>query len=389
MPRAKLTISSVEAAQPSTKLLTIQDTELTGFQLKVTPRGKKSFYLYYRTQDHQQRRPRIGDYPAIKPEQARKTAREWLSKVSAGGDPSGARLARRASRGEGSVAELFEDFKSHKAKEGRRSIREAERIFAHDILPVLGKRRAEDVTTQDVTRLIDKIASRSPSVAWAVRRQLSAFYSWAIPRLPNGTFNPVTNASRPPALKARERVLSDAELGTLWTVLEGEHEPWRTALRILILTGQRRDEVLSAEWREFDLPSRTWTISAERAKNGRAHIVPISPAVMNLLQELPKGSGRVFSGTGAAGRAAKRIHLAHGATLSWRWHDLRRTMATGMQRLGVRREVVEAILNHVSGSQAGIVGIYQRHDWAEEKRAALNAWAVEVAGIVSRVQVKP
>jgi len=283
------------------------------------------------------------------------------------------------------VSDLFDDYLKFKKKSRLRSVREIERIFKHDILPVLGKRKAEEVTSLDVTKLLDSIADRSVPVAGATSRQLSAFYKWAMPRLPVGSTNPLTNASRPPSLKARDRVLTNAELKRLWDVLQNESDLWRTALRLMILTGQRREEVLGAEWDEFDLPKRVWTIPGKRAKNGKPHIVPLSPAVLVLLKSLPNRTGRVFPvGTGLTSRAAARIREGMGpGGPEWRWHDLRRTMATGLQRLGIRLEVTEAVLNHVSGSRAGIVGVYQRHDWADEKRDALNRWAVEVDRIVT------
>jgi integrase len=166
--------------------------------------------------------------------------------------------------------------------------------------------------------------------------------------------------------------------------VESESDPWRTALKLLILTGQRREEVLSADWQEFDLRRKVWTVPAARAKNGKAHVVPLSSQAVKLLEALPSRTGRLFpKGTGIVSRAAKRIRVAMGHVPHWTWHDLRRTVATGLQRLKVRLEVTEAILNHVSGSRAGIVGVYQRHNWAEEKREALNLWARAVDRIVS------
>ncbi|WP_310532559.1 integrase arm-type DNA-binding domain-containing protein [Novosphingobium sp.] len=383
MQKFKLTVRSVQDAKPGAKDVIIWDSEVKGFGLKVTPKGKRTFFLYYRTIDHTQRKPRIGDYPELKPEQARTIARDWLADVRKGNDPSGARRARRAAKGDDTIAELFESYKLHKGKEGLRSIDEVERIFRHDILPTLGKRRAEEVTSLDVSRLLDRIQTRSASVAWSVRRQFSAFYKWAIPRLPAGASNPVTNASRPPAIKARDRVLSDAELKLLWLALENEPQHWKIALRMLLLTGQRRDEVLSAGWDEFNLPDKSWTVPASRAKNGKANYVPLSPPVLKMLDELPTRSGPLFKGITATSKAAKRIRDAMPAAPEWRWHDLRRTIATGMQRLGVRLEVTEAVINHVSGSRGGIVGVYQRHDYAAEKRDALGSWALEVERIVS------
>lgn len=381
----KLTINAVNAVKPGPQDIIVRDDEVTGFFLKVTPTGKKTFFLYYRTLDHVQRKPKLGEFPVMKPEQARSLAKEMLNAVRLGGDPSAARKARRANRGDDTVASLFDDYL--KAVSKLRSVREIERLFKRDILPVLGKRRAEEVTRGEVTRLLDGIETRSRSVALAVRRQLSAFYTWALPRLPDSASNPVKSAAKVPPLASRKRVLSEVEVEGLWKVLDRQPEPWRSALRLLLLTGQRKNEVLEAAWSEFDLGQRMWTIPAVRAKNGKEHLVPLSPTATQILKGLPHGTGRLFPrGTGPQGRAAKRIREAMGSeTPHWRWHDIRRTVATGMQRLGVQLEVTEAVLNHVSGSGAGIVGVYQLHHWAAEKRDALDAWGTEVERMVGKV----
>jgi integrase len=227
---------------------------------------------------------------------------------------------------------------------------------------------------------------------------LSSFYTWALPRLDRLPANPVKGAGRPPVPAARERVLSEAELRALWKASDAEPFPWRAAIKLLILTGQRRNEVFEADRAEFDFAERTWTIPAHRAKNGKAHIVPLSDAALAVLETVPEivGKDKLFpshsgkSERGPSGfskpmaRLRDAVEKGLGAPVEdWRIHDVRRTMATGMQRLGVRLEVTEAVLNHVSGSNAGIVGVYQRHDWKEEKRHALDAWAAEVERIVA------
>jgi integrase len=145
------------------------------------------------------------------------------------------------------------------------------------------------------------------------------------------------------------------------------------------------------EWKEVDLASRAWTLPATRAKNGREHVAPLSDAAVEIISRLPRLESRkfLFSTTGRTpvsgfSNAKKYVDAAMEESIPhWTFHDLRRTVATNLQRLGVRLEVTEAVLNHVSGSRAGIVGIYQRHDWAEEKRTALQAWARKLEEIVS------
>jgi integrase len=142
-------------------------------------------------------------------------------------------------------------------------------------------------------------------------------------------------------------------------------------------------------WGELAPDLSSWAIPASRAKTGAAHIVPLSTQAQAILRGTPRlgesdlmfpGRRGTFSGFSKAKAA---LDKASGVK-DWRLHDLRRTMATGLQRLGVRLEVTEAVLNHIAGSRAGIVGVYQRHTWAEEKRAALNAWGEHVAAIVER-----
>jgi integrase len=204
--------------------------------------------------------------------------------------------------------------------------------------------------------------------------------------------NPCRDAGRPAKPKARERVLSERETGLLWHILEREGAPFGPAMQLLLLTGQRRNEVFSADRREFDVEAGLWTIPAERAKNGAAHLVPIPPAVTAIVKNLMKkgkgdklfpARGNLNAGPSGFSKAMIRVRTALDEQMGdevphWTLHDLRRTLATGLQRLGVRLEVTEGVLNHLSGSRAGIVGVYQRHNYFDEKKAALVAWHREV-----------
>jgi integrase len=186
------------------------------------------------------------------------------------------------------------------------------------------------------------------------------------------------------AVASRERVLSDQELVAIWGATKGPGV-YNAIVRLLILTGQRREEVAAMTWDELAPNLSIWTIPASRAKNGVAHIVPLSPQASAVLQRAPRLADLVFRGRAGVfngfSKAKTNLDDASGVT-GWRLHDLRRTVATGLQRLGVRLEVTEAVLNHVSGSRAGIVGIYQRHHWADEKRAALAGWGAHVTALV-------
>jgi integrase len=241
-----------------------------------------------------------------------------------------------------------------------------------------------------------------------------AAFAWAMKR---GAVrvNPFADLPVAKSVGKRERVLTDAEIAEAWHAAGEAGSPYSTIVRLLILTGQRRGEVAGLCGNELSEDLATWTIPSPRTKNGSVHVVPLSSAARNLLKGLlpkeatearralndwratgalvlPGAAGTPFSGWSKATRAlhnaiiAARVKAAAETgtkappLVPWTLHDLRRTAATGLQRLGVRLEVTESVLNHISGSRGGIRGVYQQHDWATEKRAALDAWAAHVLG---------
>jgi integrase len=204
--------------------------------------------------------------------------------------------------------------------------------------------------------------------------------------------NPFAELPWPTAITKRDRVLSDEEAAAIWRAAGEATPPYGTIVRLLMLTGQRREEVAGMTWAELSEDLLIWTIPGMRTKNGVPHLVPLSrPArellhgpdgIMRVHQDrraklaliLPGERGTPFSGWS---KAKSQLDTASGVS-GWWLHDLRRTVATGLQRLGVRLEVTEAVLNHLSGSRGGVVGIYQRHNWAAEKRATLEAWSAHL-----------
>lgn len=368
--------------RPSSGQVEIIDKTVPGLRVRIGQSGKPSFIIRKRV-GGKIRVITLGQYGArFSLADARKAARSALSDLDAG------KAVAPVKRGTLTIKSLWSEYLA--TKTALRSHREIVRIGEKHILPELGERMADAVTRGDVTRFIDGIAA--PVMARLVHAQLSAFYSWAMPRLDKLASNPCRDAGRPPKPKARDRVLTENEMAALWRVVDVQAEPWRSAVKVLILTGQRKSEVFEARRAEFDLKAGLWTIPAERAKNGAAHIVPLSEAAKNVLEAIEEvqGSRLLFPADGnpenpASGisKAVERIRAGVRAELSedvagWSLHDIRRTVATGLQRLGIRFEVTEAVLNHVSGSKGGVAGVYQRYGWADEKKAALDAWALEV-----------
>jgi integrase len=261
---------------------------------------------------------------------------------------------------------------------------EATRALRFAFRSKLGK-PAGDLDPGTVKREVHSIAAAGKlATARLTAAYGRACYGWAIGAGLLET-NPFTGV-RLNSVPSRERVLTDAELAAIWKAADGLGS-YNSIVRLLLLTGQRREEVAGMTWNEVTGDLSAWTISAQRAKNGVAHIVPLSPQAQVILRAAPRyeGTDPIFPGRrgpfNGFGKAKAALDQACGIK-NWRLHDLRRTMATGLQRLAVRLEVTEAILNHVAGSRAGIVGVYQRHTWSDEKRAALTAWGEHVAAIV-------
>ncbi|MXP43697.1 tyrosine-type recombinase/integrase [Allopontixanthobacter sediminis] len=394
---SKLTDSKIQGLKaPAKGQLEYSDADVPGLRIRIGTTGVKTFILRKRVTGRI-RNITLGRYgPRFGLADARRKARAMISDIEAG---KGAPIPKaRLQDDVETVAALVPVYLNSKAQ--LRSLDEIRRIMLGYVLPVLGDRMADTVTRGDVTRLVDDIGRNSPAMARAVHAQLSAFYTWAMPRLDRLTANPCRDAGRPAKGKSRDRVLTDLELKALWRVASSEGSPWGTGLQLLMLTGARRDELFSAERSEFDVAAKLWTIPPTRSKNGAAHLVPLSKMSLQVLKQIPEDedSAKLYparnkatkADNGPSGfskmmvrvRSSVDAELGRDAGDHWTLHDIRRTVATGLQRLGVRFEVTEAVLNHVSGSRGGIAGVYQRHDWKVEKTEALNLWAGHLARVI-------
>lgn len=241
--------------------------------------------------------------------------------------------------------------------------------------------------------MLDAIVDRgAPIVA---NRTLAIFRRLCHGAIERGivTVSPCDKLKPPAAEKSRDRVLTDDEVRLAWRAFESIGWPFGPIAKLLLLTGARRDEVASATWAEIDLAAKTWTLAKERSKNGVAHEIPLSDAAVAILAELPRIGERkdalVFSTTGktaVSGFSNAKVQIdaamlgllkaAAGeveAPARWTFHDLRRTAASGMAGLGIAPHVVEAALNHKSGTIKGVAAVYNRYSCAAEKRAALDA----------------
>ncbi len=276
---------------------------------------------------------------------------------------------------------------------GHAGLEETERLLEQNVVDQWRGSRLSHIGRADIHNLLDVITDRGPdrreSRVRAARKVLAgAVGRGIIERSPcEGVTAPSSERGR-----ARERVLADDELKLVWKAADSIGWPFGPIVKLLLLTGARRDEVAQMEWREVDLDRAVWTLPASRSKNRREHAIPLSDMALDVLRSLPRieRSGFVFttnartpvSGFSKAKPALDRAmaELAgEGASPipGWVLHDLRRTVATNLQRLGVRLEVTEAVLNHVSGSRAGIVGVYQQHEYAVGKAPSARCMGKE------------
>lgn len=266
------------------------------------------------------------------------------------------------------------------------------------VKPVLGQKPLPTITRADVVSVFDRMPDEQVANRRNVFAVLRRLCKWAVSRgdLQN---SPMEGMETPPAVKARERWLSDAEIKRIWTQAPKCHRCFGPIVRLLIATGQRREEVAGMQWEELNRKESEWCLPGDRTKNGEPSTIPLNDLAVAELDKVAKGDrwprmGRVFPTSSGAGFTAyskgknqieKLIAADGGDPLPhWRLHDLRRTLATGFQRLGVRFEVTEAVLNHVGGSRSGVAGIYQRHDWKDEKIEALRNWSEHLSKIFAR-----
>ncbi len=250
------------------------------------------------------------------------------------------------------------------------------------------------ISRADGKRLLNDIVRRAPVLANRVATVLMMFGKWAVEE-EVVVQNPFAGLSKPAKEVSRDRVLDDGEIGALMTALKSEDFPLRPLVELLLITGQRRSEIAEMRRSEIDLDGKLWTLPKERAKNGREHTLPLPDDVVDILREVPRidSSDLLFTANGvnaftAFDGARNRLHAKMEATLGepvepWRLHDLRRTAASGMASLGIAPHVVEAVLNHKSGTIRGVASVYNRYSYRGEMLAALTAWSNRIREIAS------
>jgi len=385
-----LTARTVETIKPGLSRKEIPDRHLPGLYLVLQPSGARSWAVRYRN-GGRSRKHTLGPYPAVDLKTARTLASKALRAVAEGRDPGREKSVARTGRPDTveAVARQFIELHCRRANRPR-TIEGTQQLLDLHVLPRWRQRLFKDISRRDVLDLLDGlVASGRPIAANRTLTAIRKLFNWAMER-DIITSSPCAGVKPPTPEQSRDRILSDDELCDVWRAADQLSGPFGAMVKLLVLTGQRRDEVARMTWSEVDLDAHLWTLSKERSKNGLPHDIPLNEPAVAILASLPRvGEKFVLTTDGksaASNYSANRRRLD--ALLSadmppWWLHDVRRTVASGMARLGINLPVIEKVLNHTSGSFAGIVGVYQRHSFSDEKRHALERWGAHVVDLIS------
>jgi integrase len=406
MPKLRLTALGVERLKsPKAGRLEIFDALLPGLGLRVTDKGRKTFFVMTMVGTGEAVRDGDGNivagrrlkritlqptWPALTLDQAREQARAVLHRVAKGEDPDAPKPAPVPT-----WRQYVEGYlQRHKGSLGASTLADLTSKLAQmsrwDHLPLDAIRRA------DVLAFVEDTAVRAPIHA---NRQLAAIKTLYNDAVRRGVVeaNPAAPLKPPSREVARDRALSDMELGWFWTATERLDWAYRGALRMLLLTGQRRGMVQHMTWDELDLERRTWTVRAAKMKTGKVHEIALNDLAMEVLTEArPITSGvhdLVLTNDGRPlgdfSHAKSRVdaamaEIASRAIPAWRIHDLRRSMVHGLAEMGFAPHIADKILAHSSGAISGVAAVYNRFEYANERRDALCAWGRKIEVIIGR-----
>jgi integrase len=358
------------------------DDDVSGFGIRIREGGSSTWIYRYR-HGSQQRSITLGNTASVPFALARKNAGELEAKVRLGMDPVAEKRAARAET-ENTFGAVARQYYEAKEKEWRTKSRIGVKRYLFDCAAGLHGKPITAITQRDVALLLNKIATASGDVtANRLRATLTGLWAWAIRQ---GL--PLTNvASNTDKRKetSRDRVLSEPELAAIWR--QCGDDDFGRIVRLLILTGQRENEIAKLRWDEVH--DDEIILPSSRTKNKRVHVIPLAGLAGGLIGPRSKHRTHVFgqadTGFQAIG-AAKRRLVRRINIPAWTIHDIRRSVATHMaERLGIQPHVIEAVLNHVGGAKAGVAGIYNRASYSKEKREALDLWARHVMSVIEVV----
>ena len=387
----KFTDRQIKSLKPKKTRYEVWEDNGKGFGVRVAPTGRKSFIFLYRFQGTS-RRMTFGNYPETSLADAHAAHAKSRQLLEQGNDPATVEQdAKEESRRSPSVKRLVAEYIEKYAKPRKRSWKEDKRILYKDVVPRWGKRKAQDVARRDIILLLDEIVERGALIqANRTLATIRKMYSFAMGR---GILesSPCVAIPAPSKENRRDRVLSEDEVKIFWEKLATAKMERSTALalKLQLITAQRKGEVAGSEWADFDLTNGWWTIPAEKSKNRLPHRVPLSSFAIETLNELKIISGDskwLFPSPRDGQHIAEtsvdhavRANAEHFKIDHFTPHDLRRSAASMMTASGVQRLTVSKILNHV---ETGITSVYDRHSYDKEKRKALRTWGLQLETIL-------
>ena len=395
---------------PKGKRIERFDAGIDGLCLRITDKGTKTWCFYYHfpteTGEMKHHRLTLGLWPTMGVAAARKEAQNRKDQAKAGINPKATRKAERAAATTEAMAAARNTFgavaERYIAREcpGLSRGADVESVIRRGLLPPWTDSKMTDLRRSDLTELTDMLVDAGkPMAAHKLHETAKRVFNWALER-GDIEASPFAAMKAPVKKKSRQRKLGDQEIGVLWPVWETMGFPFGDLQKVLLLTGQRRNEVACMKRREIDPDKKNWVIPGDRSKNELDHLVPLSNQAFALIMSLPnfKEGDYVFSTTGgerpisgfskAKMRTGRLVREALSTTEGpddfdrWTLHDLRRTCRTGLSGLkpAIPLEVKEAVLNH---AKEGLVRTYDLYDFTDEKRDALQRWADRVRDIVA------
>lgn len=376
---------------PDEKSVSYSDTILPGLSIRFNSGGSKTFSFRYYI-NGKQKRYTLGKYPALKLAEARRAAREIAEQVSTGTDPQADKVQSREDLTIKELAEEFDNKHLPNLKESTQ-VDYRERI-KNVIVPALGSIIARKVTADDVLDLLEEIAEGAPIQSNRIRAILSSIYTFGQKRR-FVKVNPILSIPKLGKENQRDRFFTADEIKKAWAIIEKLDEPVRSLYKILFITGQRLGETRQMKWDYID--NRTWFIPEELTKAKRSHALPLPPMAMEILKDLQKytgGSDYVFQSPVKDNQPITWVHW-HAKSIrdhkegvsDFRIHDIRRTVTSYMAELGVDRTTLGKVLNHKQlAGDNHVTARYDRYDYMDEKRLALNKWAAKLQEIISGSQ---
>ncbi|HEX4952929.1 MAG TPA: tyrosine-type recombinase/integrase [Thermoanaerobaculia bacterium] len=382
MPSLRLTDRALRSLTTEESREDIHDASFPAFLVRVSGNGSKTFYFRYRGADGKYRRLHLGKFPAVSLADARSAARELELQVDRGEDPG---LRNEEWRKAPTVAMAVDEYIERYAKRHQRSWRNTQRVLHKDIVPVIGHRKLADIKRRDISLLVEGIVGRgAPQSANQALGMMRHLFRWAA-REELLEIDPCFGVQQPAPYTTRDRNLSPAEIRLVWSALDEELPVLSGGLRLMLLLGQRGNEVRRMRW--ADLNGDLWTIPAEHSKSGRAHLVPLSESAREEIEShrgrsqtwvLPSPDGDFPVSRTTSSRLTQRVASAHGMA-RWTAHDLRRTVASQLAEMGVEEFVIQRILGHAYST---VTATYNRYSYLAEKRAALEKWGQRLMEIV-------